>query len=165
VSACPLKGISRGLYISGKALEIAALTLTSLEATTEGGSKINLSTKDIEKLNSAKILLEQRLRNPPSLAELGLATGLNTRKLNEGFRCVFGASVFEHLQKIRLEAAYRMLVDDEMSASSAAYQVGYSAPHFSVAFRARFGVSPKQLRHATVMADEQMASRRTHAPN
>lgn len=147
VSTCPLKGMSRNLYLSGKAMEIAALALTSLEPRHQTSDVARLSSRDIEKLHGVKKVLQQRLQNPPSLAELGLVTGLNTRKLTEGFRQVFGTSVFEYLQELRLETAYRMLADGEMSVSSAAYKVGYSAAHLSVAFRRRFGITPKSLRH------------------
>lgn len=42
--------------------------------------------------------------------------------------------------------AYRLLVEGDLSVSSVAYRVGYSPPHFSVAFRKCFGVSPKTLK-------------------
>ncbi|STQ45969.1 Bacillibactin transport regulator [Ewingella americana] len=84
--------------------------------------------------------------NPPTLAELALSVGMNTRKLTVGFRRLFGESVFEYLQSLRLETAWQMLTAGDVSVSTAAYQVGYSPAHFSVAFRKKFGVSPKSLR-------------------
>lgn len=145
ITACPLKGFTRGLYLSGKALEIAALALTAFDPIVTP-HKPRLSTADIEKLYFARDLLVQRLQSPPSLAELSLAVGINVRKLKSGFQQVFGASVYSYLQELRLETAYRLLVEGEMNVSSAAYHVGYAPAHFSVAFRKRFGVSPKHLR-------------------
>lgn len=146
VATCPLRGLSRTLYLSGKALEIAAHALDAFDATPPTTGDLRLSTADIEKLHQARDILTNRMRHPPSLAELSLSVGLNTRKLTAGFRRVFGDSVFGYLQTAKLDTAYRMLVEGEMSVSSAAYYVGYSPAHFSVAFRKRFGISPKDIR-------------------
>ncbi|CBS89332.1 helix-turn-helix domain-containing protein [Azospirillum lipoferum] len=145
VGACPLRGLSRTLYLSGKALEIAAHALDSLQATPSNAKDLHFSTADIEKLQHARDILTARMRQPPSLAELGQSVGLNPRKLTVGFRRVFGDSVFGYLRSAKLDAAYRLLVEGEMSVSCAAYSVGYSPAHFSVAFRKKFGVSPKQV--------------------
>jgi AraC family transcriptional activator of pyochelin receptor len=148
VASCPLQGISRALYLSGKALEIIAYTLDAIAAPpalTEN-DQLRLSSADIDKLNHAKQLLSERMLNPPTLAELALTLGMNTRKLTVGFRRLFGESVFEYLQTLRLQTAWQMLTAGDVSVSTAAYQVGYTPAHFSVAFRKKFGVSPKSLR-------------------
>jgi len=137
VATCPLQGISRALYLSAKALEIIAYTLdafTSRPAISEN-DLLRLSSTDIEKLHRAKALLGERMLNPPTLAELALTLGINTRKLTVGFRRLFGESVFEYLQTLRLHTAWQMLTAGEVSVSTAAYQVGYTPAHFSVAFR------------------------------
>lgn len=145
VAACPLRGLSRTLYLSGKALEIAAHALDNLQAAPSNADDLHLSTADIEKLRHARDILTARMRQPPSLAELGQSVGLNPRKLTVGFRRIFGDSVFGYLQSAKLDAAYRLLVEGEMSVSCAAYSVGYSPAHFSVVFRKKFGVSPKEV--------------------
>lgn len=145
IAACPLQGASRALYLSGKALEITAHSLACFE-TRSPAPALHLSTADIEKIHQAKKILADRLQTPPSLSELALETGLNVRKLKVGFQRIFGDSVYGYLQTLRLETAFRLLSDGEMSVSSTAYQVGYSPAHFSVAFRKRFGVTPSNLR-------------------
>ncbi|BCQ34471.1 MULTISPECIES: helix-turn-helix domain-containing protein [Erwinia] len=150
VASCPMTGIARALYLSGKALEIVAHALEGFSqrpARSEAG-QLRLSTADIERLHQAKDLLADRLLQPPSLAELALSVGINTRKLTVGFRRLFGESVFEYLQNLRLQTAWQMLTEGEMSVSTTAYRVGYTPAHFSVAFRKKFGVSPKSLRGA-----------------
>lgn len=145
VATCPLKGFSRTLYLSGKALEIAAHAVAAFDAS-EPRDLPRLATSDIEKLHLARDILAARLRNPPSLAELSAATGLNARKLKAGFQRVFEDSVYGYLQSLRLEEAYRLLSEGDMNVSSVAYRVGYSPAHLSVAFRKRFRLSPKQLK-------------------
>jgi AraC family transcriptional activator of pyochelin receptor len=145
VATCPLKGLPRRLYLGGKALEIAALALTAFDPLIAPQDP-HLSTADIERIHLAADILSQRLQSPPSLSELGLTVGLNVRKLKVGFRRVFDDSVFGYLQTLRLNLAYRLLAEGEMNVSCAAYHVGYSSAHFSVAFRKRFGSSPSCIR-------------------
>ncbi|WP_213978658.1 helix-turn-helix domain-containing protein, partial [Serratia marcescens] len=60
----------------------------------------------------------------------------------QGFRQLFGASVFGLLQEHRLQTAWRLLSEQDLHVSTVAWQVGYTPAHFSVAFRKRFGVMP-----------------------
>jgi AraC family transcriptional activator of pyochelin receptor len=86
------------------------------------------------------------MRDPPHLSALAQYVGLNSQKLNRGFRHIFGSTVYSFLQDYRLEEAYRLLSTSEMSVSEVAYHVGYGPAHFATAFRERFGVSPSQMR-------------------
>lgn len=147
IATSPLRGLPRELYLFGKVLEIAAHALAAFDAVPAPvpDGALRLSTAEVERLHEARDRLAQRLRNPPSLAELSLSVGMNERKLNAGFQRLFGDSVFGVLQSLRLDTAYRLLTENEMAVSSAAYHVGYSPAHFSVAFRKRFGTSPRNV--------------------
>lgn len=146
VSSLRLGGVARTLFLGGKALEIAALAITAFSEPRKGMEDMRLGSADVERLHKARALLDERLSNPPSLAELALAVGLNARKLTAGFRRVFGDSVYGYVQSRRLDTAHQLLSTSDLSVSSVAYQVGYSPAHFSVAFRKRFGLSPKDIR-------------------
>ena len=145
----PLQGISRQLYLTGKALEIVAHTLDSLTLTKErGGSSMpRLTTADITRLNDVKVLLAERLNTPPSINELSVMVSMNTRKLTVGFRQLFGQSIYEYLHTLRMETAWRMLSTGEHNVSYVAYHIGYTPAHLSVAFRKKYGYSPKVLRY------------------
>lgn len=144
----PLQGVARQLYMTGKALEIVAHTLDSLgsENAHPQPSSLRLSTRDISRLHEVKALLADRIASPPSISDLSVEVGLNTRKLTAGFRRLFNQSIYGYLQTLRLETAWRMLSTGEASVSSVAYKVGYSPAHFSVAFRKKYGFAPKDMR-------------------
>ncbi|WP_072034438.1 helix-turn-helix domain-containing protein [Pantoea rodasii] len=144
----PLQGVARQLYMTGKALEIVAHTLDSLssEEIKTQPSSLRLSTRDISRLHDVKTLLANRIDSPPSISDLSVEVGLNTRKLTAGFRRLFNQSIYGYLQTLRLETAWRMLSTGEASVSSVAYKVGYSPAHFSVAFRKKYGFAPKDMR-------------------
>ncbi|MCL2895829.1 helix-turn-helix domain-containing protein [Brenneria tiliae] len=146
--ACPMKGVARQLYLTGKALEIVAHSIETMmpEQKGEKVSVPRLNADDIARLYEAKDILETRLDSPPSLRELSVCVGMNTRKLTVGFRRIFGDSIYSYLQSLRLETAYRLLATGEMSVSKVAYQIGYTPAHLSVAFRKKFGFAPKNMR-------------------
>lgn len=146
IATCPLHGATRDLYLAGKAMELIAMSLHHLsDAPVQDTTELRLSHADIERLHAARDLLIADLPNPPGLDSLAAQAGINTRKLTQGFRQVFGASVYAWLQEYRLQQAHRMLSAEEANVSTIAYRVGYSPAHFSIAFRRRFGVSPSTL--------------------
>lgn len=148
LSTNPLQGVARQLYMTGKALEIVAHTLDSLVSQDKimRQSTLRLSSYDIARLHDVKHLLAENIDSPPSIRDISATVGLNTRKLTAGFRHLFGQSIYGYLQTLRLETAWRMLSTGEASVSSVAYQVGYTPAHFSVAFRKKYGFSPRNMR-------------------
>ncbi|CAI3955356.1 AraC-type DNA-binding domain and AraC-containing proteins (AraC) (PDB:1BL0) [Commensalibacter communis] len=145
ISNCPFQGNFRNMYLSGKALELAAHTLETIQPSSQKNIETKFKGANFEKIFMAKDILIQRMQNPPSLSELALLVGINTRKLTIDFRKVFGDSVFGYLQTLRLDAAYQMLSEGELNVSSIAYQIGYTPAHLSVAFRKKFGICPKDI--------------------
>jgi AraC family transcriptional activator of pyochelin receptor len=73
--------------------------------------------------------------------------GLNRRKLTYGFSKLFGQTIFEFGQQIRMDRAVKMLREDRLNIGQIAGLLGYENPrNFSVAFVNRFGVLPKDAR-------------------
>lgn len=142
---CPVRGPEREIYLCGKAMQLVALAISSCVNDTAGHA-MRLPSRDIARIRRARDILIAAMRSPPSLDALAQDIGLNVRKLSDGFRHVFGTSVFGFLQEYRLEQAYKLISSGEMSVSEAAFHVGYGPAHFATVFRKRFGVSPSSLR-------------------
>lgn len=142
---CPIRGAERELYLGGKAMQLAALAISS-SLSQANAAQAQLSTREIERIRQARDILIASMRQPPSLEGLAAQVGLNVRKLSDGFRRVYSATVFGFLQEYRLEQAYKLIAAGEMSVSEAAYHVGYGAAHFATIFRKRFGIQPSSLR-------------------
>lgn len=139
------RGPSRQLYLEAKGLELLAVLVDELELVSQAMAP--LGPRDVERLESARRLLLQRMAAPPSLPELARLVGLNEVKLKQGFRTLFGMSVFAHLRSERMELARRLLVQRHLSVSEIAARVGYANPSkFASAFRKHFGFSPSALR-------------------
>lgn len=145
ISICPFEGRFRNMYLSGKALELAAHVLETIHPSPYQNTEIKLNAADLDRIYKAKDILIEQMQDPPSLPKLALLVGMSTKKLTMSFRKIFGDSVFGYLQTLRLNAAYRLLVEGELSVSSIAYQIGYTPAHLSVVFRKQFGMSPKDI--------------------
>lgn len=146
IMACPLEGVTRDLYLIGKGFELAALAIEQFLPSTSlprGGA---LPLGEVERLQAARQILLERYREPPSLAALAREVGLNVRKLNLGFRRLFGMTPHAFLQEHRLQVAYQQIAGGDFNISQVAYGVGYAPAHFATIFRKRFGVSPSELR-------------------
>jgi len=148
---CPYQGFSQRLYIESKTLELMSLYFDQLLSQTHLRQQTsNLKKEEVDRIFHARDILISRMDNPPTLAELAHQTGLNDRKLKQGFRQVFETTVFGYLYDYRMQQAQQLLLMPGTTIASVAQKVGHRNPEaFSVAFRRRFGTSPKayQLQH------------------
>ncbi|MBE9190107.1 helix-turn-helix transcriptional regulator [Gloeocapsopsis crepidinum LEGE 06123] len=141
----PFQGTAQRLYLQSKVFELLAMQLEPILA--DNGQRSQLHPNTIEQLHHAKEILHQRLNYPPSLTELAQLVGLSDRKLQQGFRELFGTTVFGYLHHHRMEQAQIMLRCKETRISEVAHAVGYShLGHFTAAFKRKFGITPKDCR-------------------
>lgn len=103
-----------------------------------------LSTRELIRVREARERLAASLQEPPSLTDLAASVGLTPKRLNLGFRQLFGMTVFHYLMEERLVMARRLLDEGlDMPLKQLAWSVGYNqVSNFITAFRRRFGVSP-----------------------
>lgn len=135
------QGAARDLATEARALELLAVAMTWLTQT--DASENQLVPR--RQIFAARELVEARLTNPPTLAEIARTVGLNERSLTAAFRQAFGASIAAYVTARRLDLAADLLADG-LSPGEAAREVGYRPAHLSVAFKLRFGVSPGRYR-------------------
>lgn len=147
------------LFLESKAIELLSLALTELDGRRLSGARprpaISLSRRDRLRLHQAHDLLIADLENPPLLRDLARLVGLNENKLKQGFRQIFGDSVYATVQRRRLEAAAALLRAGKSSVTEAALSVGYANPaHFAKLFRRHFGMAPSQYGQRGDIANE-----------
>ncbi|MEB3359637.1 MAG: AraC family transcriptional regulator [Synechococcales bacterium] len=141
---CPHRGGIKRLYLEGKVLELAAHQFAQLAEAEQGRSPSVFKADEIERLHHAKAILVERVDNPPSLLNLARQVGLNDFKLKQGFRQVFGTTVFGYLRDYRLEQARLLLAEEKLTVQQVARSVGYEhSGYFAKAFKQKFGVNPK----------------------
>jgi len=148
---CPYHGLVRRMFLESRAIELLALQFAQWSLIESSNSPLLepsdcvIRTADIDRIYLAQEILQRQMDDPPSLLELARLVGLNDRKLKQGFRQVFGTTVFGYLHDYRLEQAQRLLSTDTMSVAEVAYAVGFSnRSYFAIAFRRKFGVNPSE---------------------
>ncbi len=142
---CPFQGNSRRLYLEGKILEVIAHWVHG-EAMAEPSSR-PLKPDESERIWQAHDLLLRDLRNPPTLMTLSKAVGITHTRLNEGFKTVFGNTVFDWLRIKRLEKARLLVMEGQKNMTEIAYEIGFaSSSHFTFAFHRYFGTPPSRYR-------------------
>ncbi|TVP64214.1 MAG: AraC family transcriptional regulator [Nodularia sp. (in: Bacteria)] len=142
---CPVKGMMRRTYVEAKTLELITLQFAQmLQDITPGEQSVRLRKRDIECIYQARDIITQDMTNPPSLIELAQQLQLNERKLKQGFRQIFGTTVFGYLHDYRLEQAGQLLMTGQMNVAEVSYAVGFAnRSYFAAAFRKKFGINPK----------------------
>lgn len=142
---CQYTGVTRDLLLESQAIELISHYLNQL--TTKHTKEEKLINKDVEKLHCAKELLIKEIDSPPSLSELSKLSGLNTLKLKQGFKAIFGMPVYKYLQQERLKKSFELLEASDLSIQEIAYFIGYeSVSSFSKAFYNKYGFRPSQVK-------------------
>jgi AraC family transcriptional regulator, transcriptional activator of the genes for pyochelin and ferripyochelin receptors len=137
----------RRLFIEAKAAELFCLIIDRLRAETGSPVAARVTERDRRQLAQVRELLEDRYTNPPTLNELGREFGLNRNKLCRGFTQLYGKSVFDFCQHLRMEKARQLLSGSTMSVLEVAASAGYASPSgFNAAFHRRFGHAPSEIR-------------------
>ncbi len=102
--------------------------------------------ENVSKLKKAKQIMISRMAEPPTLQQLADEISLPLNKLKEGFKQVYGDSVFSFLFDYKMEVARQLLATGSHNVNEVGLKVGYStASHFIAAFKKRFGTTPKKF--------------------
>ncbi|OXA94109.1 helix-turn-helix domain-containing protein [Flavobacterium hercynium] len=144
IKNCFYKGLTRKIYMESKVYELIALSHHGLDSKKEVAQ---LAGNDIEKIKFAASLIRENIDNPFTIVDLARKVGVNQTKLKEGFKTVFGDTVFGYLQEIRMNKARHYLTDTSLSIQEISHLSGYqNVSNFSIAFKRIFGYPPTKLR-------------------
>ncbi|QTD37537.1 helix-turn-helix transcriptional regulator [Polaribacter batillariae] len=135
----------RDLYVKGKVYELLSLHFQHEENTDAEYCPFLVDEQNVLKIRKAKEIIISRMAEPPSLQELANEIGLNLKKLKEGFKQIYGDTVYSFLFDYKMEHARRLLESNKYNVNEVGVQVGYStASHFIAAFKKKFGTTPKK---------------------
>ena len=133
------------LYFKGKVFELLSLLFNV-------GKEMNIEQcpfladdKSIKKIKKAKEIIISRMSEPPSLKELAEQVEISLKNLKEGFKQVYGNTVFGFLYDYKMNVASNMLSSKNYNVNEVALHLGYStSSHFINAFKNKFGTTPKK---------------------
>ncbi|MEN8703491.1 MAG: AraC family transcriptional regulator [Polaribacter sp.] len=135
----------RELYVKGKVYELLSLHFQKDESADGEYCPFLVDEQNVLKIREAKKIIIARMAEPPSLQELANEIGLNIKKLKEGFKQIYGDTVYSFLFDYKMEHSRRLLESNQYNVNEVGTQVGYStASHFIAAFKKKFGTTPKK---------------------
>lgn len=135
----------RDLYVKGKVYELLSLHFQKEESTSSEYCPFLVDEENVLKIRKAKEIIISRMAEPPSLQELSTEIGLNLKKLKEGFKQIYGDTVYSFLFDYKMEYSRKLLESNKFNVNEVGLQVGYSsASHFIAAFKKKFGTTPKK---------------------
>ncbi len=126
----------KALYLKGKVYELLSLYFNKNEDTDIEQCPFLIDEDNIRKIRLAKELILQNISEPPSLQMLSESIGLSLNKLKEGFKQLYGDTVFGYLLDHKMEEARRMLASKNYNVNEVGLKIGYStSSHFIAAFK------------------------------
>lgn len=135
----------KNLYFKGKAYELLSLYFNRNEDADIEQCPFLVDEANVIKIRKAKDIVISRMTEPPTLQELSEEIGLNLKKLKEGFKQIYGDSVFSFLFDYKMEVARKLLESNEFNVNEVGLKVGYSSSsHFIAAFKKKYGTTPKK---------------------
>jgi len=142
----PYQGAIARMYLEGKVLELVAMQLAQLTTNRDRQTTLTkLNPREIDRIHDARKILLKDLDNPPCIKSLADTVGIGDRKLQQGFKQLYGTTVFKYLHSYRLEQAQLMLREGNFSVAAVANNIGYThLGHFAAAFKRKFGITPRE---------------------
>lgn len=135
----------KNLYFKGKAYELLSLYFNRNEDANVEQCPFLVDETNVIKIRKAKDIIISRMAEPPSLQMLSDEIGLNLKKLKEGFKQIYGDSVYSFLFDYKMEVARKLLESGEHNVNEVGLKVGYStSSHFIAAFKKKYGTTPKK---------------------
>lgn len=135
----------KNLYFKGKAYELLSLYFNRNEEANIEQCPFLVDETNVIKIRKAKDIIISRMAEPPTLQELSDEIGLNLKKLKEGFKQIYGDTVYSFLFEYKMEVARKLLESNDYNVNEVGMKVGYStSSHFIAAFKKKYGTTPKK---------------------
>lgn len=133
------------LYFKGKAYELLSLYFNRPADLDVEQCPFLADEDNVVKIKRAKQIVINNMAEPPTLQELADEINLPINKLKEGFKQIYGDSVFSFLFDYKMEVARQLLATGSHNVNEVGLKVGYSAAsHFISAFKKKYGTTPKK---------------------
>lgn len=144
-------GNTRRLFARAKTIELLCQIFQILEDSEQiVQPSVKFKPKDISALDVARSRLIEKATEPPTISELARFCGLNETKLKLGFKHLYGTTLGQFCQTLRMEMASKLLIESEKTVTEIAFDVGYShTASFTKIFKTHYGYTPSELRRTT----------------
>ena len=135
----------QALYLKGKVYELLSLFFNKSEDADTEQCPFLVNEENVRKIRKAKEIILSQMTEPPTLQALSSEIGLNVKKLKDGFKQIYGDTVYGYLLDHKMNEARSMLNSRQYNINEISLKLGYStSSHFIAAFKKKFGTTPKK---------------------
>ncbi|MBY8826204.1 helix-turn-helix transcriptional regulator [Sphingomonas colocasiae] len=146
---CPYDGMFRTAYMRAKASELICHVLAAMTDAAHVHLGERLSAADLRRLEKAMQILRANPQAPVRVDDLAGMVGMSRRRLQHGFRQLYGETVCNVRDRLRMDLALDLVIDSDMPMIEIALETGYEHPaSFTRAFKSTFAASPIAARNA-----------------
>ncbi|MGB2116217.1 MAG: helix-turn-helix transcriptional regulator [Flavobacteriaceae bacterium] len=136
---------TKSLYFKGKAYELLSLYFNRTGEADVEQCPFLINEENVLKIRKAKDIILENMAEPPSLQRLADQVQLSLKKLKEGFKQLYGDSVYSFLLDHKMEVARKLLESGNHNVNEVGLRIGYStSSHFIAAFKKKYGTTPKK---------------------
>ena len=136
---------TKSLYFKGKAYELLSLYFNRTGEADVEQCPFLINEDNVLKIRKAKEIILENMAEPPSLQNLADQVQLSLKKLKEGFKQLYGDSVYSFLLDHKMEVARKLLESGNHNVNEVGLRIGYStSSHFIAAFKKKYGTTPKK---------------------
>lgn len=133
------------LFYRVRVLQLIYLLMEQLNKRTFAPHK-NADPASIARIFRARKLLVEDLSTPPTIASLARSILMSESQLKQSFREIFGVSIYQYFQNVRLEKARELLAESNRTVKEVGYELGFTnIGHFSRLFERAYHVKPKRF--------------------
>lgn len=134
------------LLMEAKVLELLYLILTSFDNLAQGEDE-SYSGNDLQSFREAHQIISEQHCPPPTITQIAGMVGINKSKLTQGFKSVFGLTLFEFATQCRMQTALKLLQESDKQVGLISDMLGYEhQTTFTAAFKKYFDFLPKDAR-------------------
>jgi len=144
---------AKRMYEEVKSTGLLIQALEFFDSNRQPSPPLKLTPAEVEQVYRAKEFLLNRITMPPTLTEIAEEVGSNKFKINNGFREVYGVTVFDFFLNARMDQAKHFLLNSDEDMDTIAWLIGYAdEKSFSKAFQKYYGPTPEYYRASPILS-------------
>lgn len=144
--SCRYCGHIKKIYLEARITALLLNLLVRTNSETSIDETREFSKTEYSGIQKVEEYIKMNFSKTITIAELAPIAGINTSKLKQSFKKIYGTTIFKYITGLRMERAAGLIKYEKLSVSEASYRVGYKNPqHFTVAFKKYYGYLPSSL--------------------
>lgn len=146
---CSFEDEERALYQEARVFDLLLLLVEDIKRSefNKAPGNYKFTAEDLKAIREAGELKIERIADGITMRKIAREKNLHPKKLQEGFKMVFGMNAGKLTNEARIEKAKTLLRESDMSIADIAYETGYANDSsFIRAFRRETGTTPATYR-------------------